>query len=256
MTSFALLKILFNLMMPPSALAVGVVLSLLLRLLRWRRLATAVLTLSIVYTLVLAFPPVGDGLVRYLEDKTRVAEQRAPACCYDAIVVLGGGISPAQPPDRPLPDLADGSDRIWHAARLWRRGVAPRIIVSGGSYLAQTGGPPATEADAMREFLLDLGVPADVIVNEALAINTVQNIRNVKAIVGDGRVALVTSASHMPRALQIAAREGLKAEAFPVDYLAVAAARLPWDNWLLTLDAMLVSTGALKEILALNFDNR
>ena len=40
--------------------------------------------------------------------------------------------------------------------------------------------------------------------DEGKALNTIENIRNVRAMVGDGRVALVTSAYHMPRALQIA----------------------------------------------------
>ena len=43
------------------------------------------------------------------------------------------------------------------------------------------------------------------IVDEGTSVNTIDNIRNVRAIVGNGRVALITSAYHMPRALQLAA---------------------------------------------------
>lgn len=256
MNSFALLKILANLIFPPASLAIAVMLALLLAIARWRRLAGVVLGLALAQTLVMSFPPVGDALTHILEDRSREAERRAAPCCYDAIVVLGGGVAPAHPPQRPYPDLTDSSDRVWLAARLWRRGTAPRIIVSGGSYNARDGGSQDTEAEAMRAFLLDLGVPSDAIVDEAKAINTIENIRNVKAIVGDGRVALVTSALHMPRALQLAARAGLNASAFATDYQAVAASRLPWDNWLPSLEGLRMSTAALKEIAALNFDFR
>src|SRR4051812_41515920 len=232
MTSFALLKILANLIFPPASLAIAVVVALLLVLARRRRLAGIVLGLAIAYTLLLSFQPVADALVGSLEARAREAERQAPPCCYDAIVVLGGGVSPPHPPEKPWPDLHEGADRCWQAARLFRRGVAPRIIVTGGSFLATQGGPASTEAEAMRVFLVDLGVPADAITEESKALNPIENIRNVRAMVGDRRVALVTSAVHMPRALQLAALAGLNVAAFPTDYIAVRAARPPWENWL------------------------
>lgn len=256
MDTFVFLKILVGLSFPPASLAIGVVLALALSLVGWRRTARAVLFLAIAHTLILSFQPVGDGLMRSLEDRARAAERQAPACCYVAIVVLGGGISPASPPDQPLPDLNENADRMWQAARLYHRGLAPRVIVTGGSFLAQHGGPPTTEAEAMRTFLIDLGVPGEAIEDEPKALNTIENIRNVRAMVGDGRVALVTSAYHMPRALLLAARAKLNVGAFPTDYQATPSARLPWDNWMPSIDGLGQSIQAIKEILALNFDFR
>ena len=108
----------------------------------------------------------------------------------------------------------------------------------------------------MRVFLIDLGVPAEAITDEGKALNTIENIRNVRAIIGNGRVALVTSAYHMPRALQLAARAGLDVGAFPTDYQVVPAVRLPWDNWLPSVDGLQLSNMALREIIALNLDYR
>jgi uncharacterized SAM-binding protein YcdF (DUF218 family) len=144
-----------------------------------------------------------------LQDEARTAAKAAPACCHDAIVVLGGGIGPATPP---VPEpFTDSAERIWHAARLYRRGLAPRIIASGG------GAADMSEAEAMRLFLTDLGVPAQAIVLEANSLNTIENIRHVRTQVKDGRVALVTSATHMPRALRLARTAGLNVAAFPTD---------------------------------------
>jgi uncharacterized SAM-binding protein YcdF (DUF218 family) len=254
MTTFVVLKVLSFLVVPPGSLALGVLLWLLLRVLRWRRLATAVLALSVAETLILSFPPVSDAMMAYLENQARDAAQSSPRCCFDAIVVLGGGISPAMPPARPCPDLTDSADRMWLAARLFREGVAPRIIVSGGGYMTREGA--TTEASAMRLFLVDLGVPADAIVSEGQSINTIENIRDVHRIVGDKRVALVTSAYHMPRALQIAAHERLSVAAFPTDYRAIRGTRPFWENWIPSVDGLATSTLALKEIIAIEFDWR
>jgi uncharacterized SAM-binding protein YcdF (DUF218 family) len=256
MDTFALLKTVALLATPPASLMVGALLALVLLVFGWRRLALVVLVLAVVHVVILSFPPVADLLIGALERRSRAAEASRPACCYDAIVVLGGGIGAAHPPEMPQPHLNDGADRIWEAARLWKRGIAPRIIVSGGSFLAQHGGPPTTEADAMRIFLMDLGVPSDAIIDEGQALNTIENIRNVRAIVGQGRVALVTSAYHMPRALQLAARAGLDAGAFPTDFQAAPEARLPWDEWLPSVGGLSQSNLALREIIALNLDYR
>ena len=256
MDTFAFLKIAALLLTPPASLAAGALVALVLAAFRLRRLALLALVLAVGHVVILSVPLVSDVLMGSLERRTRAAEAAAPACCYDAIVVLGGGVGPAYPPELPDPHLNEGADRVWHAARLWKRGLAPRIIVSGGSFLAQHGGPPATEADAMRMFLVDLGVPADAITDEGKALNTIENIRNVRAIVGKGRIALVTSAYHMPRALQLAARAGLNAGAFPTDYQVVPASRLPWDEWLPSIGGLSQSNLALREIVALNLDYR
>src|SRR6185503_14294276 len=256
MDTFSFLKIAALLLAPPASLTVGALLALVLAAIGWRRLALLVLVLAVAHVMILSCPPVSDVLMGSLERRARAAEALAPPCCYDAIVVLGGGIGAAHPPELPDPHLNDGADRIWQAARLWKRGIAPRIIVSGGSFVAQHGGPPTTEADAMRIFLIDLGVPADAITDEGKALNTIENIRNVRAIIGNGKVALVTSAYHMPRALQLAARAGLNVGAFPTDFEAIPAARVPWDNWLPSTGSLSLSNLALREIIALNLDYR
>ena len=57
------------------------------------------------------------------------------------------GVIVAAPPMRPNPELTDTSDRLWYAARLFKAGTAPRIVVSGGAYDGQRGRPPQTEAE-------------------------------------------------------------------------------------------------------------
>jgi len=195
-------------------------------------------------------------LNRQLEEKARKLVAGNQPCCYDAIVVLGGGIAPAAPPYTMEPELTNSSDRIWQAARMFKAGAAPRIIVSGGSFVEQQGGPATTEAEAMRRFLLDLGVPNEAIVSEGKALNTIENIRNVRELVKGGRVAIITSAFHVPRAAKLARQGGLNFAIFGVDWSIPDDAIPWWEVWLPSVIALGESNVAIKELVALNIDRR
>src|SRR5262245_24249772 len=121
MDTFTVLKFLTQFAMPPASMAVGLLLGAVLALVGLRRLGLLLAMLAIAQTLVMSFPPVADALLAPLQDEARTAAGGAPACCYDAIVVLGGGVTPAAPPFVMDPDLADGADRVWYAARLYHR---------------------------------------------------------------------------------------------------------------------------------------
>ena len=256
MDFFTVLKFLTQFAMPPASMAAGLLLGGVLAMVGLRRFGKLVVALAIAETLVMSFPPVADALLDPLQDKARAAAAEAPSCCYEAIVVLGGGMTPAVPPFLMEPDLSDAADRVWYAAQLLHRGVARRIIVSGGSMSPVTAGPATSEAEAMRRFLVDLGVPSEAIVSEGNSLNTLENIRNVRAMVGDGRVALVTSGYHLPRALKIARQGNLYVGAFPTDWRLPAEARPAWENWVPSIAAMAWSSISLREHIALMLDRR
>ena len=86
--------------------------------------------------------------------------------------------------------------------------------------------------------------------------NTLENIRNVRQMVGDARVALVTSAFHMPRALKIARQGNLNVGAFPTDWRLPPEARPSWENWVPSIAAMAWSSISLREHIALLLDRR
>lgn len=257
MASIILLKFLGHAALPPASMVLGLVVAVVLALLGRKKIARIIGGLAVLEAAVLSLPPVADLVMEPLQNEARAAAAKAHPCCYEAIVVLGGGVKPAVLPWQPAPDLGPAADRVWLAARLYRQGVAPKIIVSGGNILGYGGVSAAsTEAAAMTQFLTDLGVPESAIVSEARAINTRDNIQRVRAIVQDKPVALVTSAYHMPRALRLAARGGLNAMAFPTDWDAPWPARPYWENWLPSPEAQGISATAIWEYLALAFDYR
>lgn len=256
MTLFVLLKFAISLVLPPASLAAGVVVWLLCALLRWRRLGRLALGLAVAQTILLSLQPVSDILLRQLEDRARRIVEGTPSCCYEAIVVLGGAVVPAAPPLHMDPDLTEVADRVWLGARLFHAGAAPKIIVSGGSFNQQQGGPATSEAEAMRVFLRALGVPDAAIVSESRSLNTIENIRNVREMVGKGRVAIVTSAFHIPRTAELASRAGLDFGMFGTDWQTGVHQHAPWENWLPTVAALAWSNTALRELVALTFDRR
>ena len=91
---------------------------------------------------------------------------------YSVIVVPGSG------PDRPGVNLSPaGKLRVILAARRFRDGKAPLLLVSGGYvHPIQT---PFSEAVEMKKYLVtELGVPADAILIDPHARHTTTNVRN------------------------------------------------------------------------------
>ncbi len=254
MDFFVLLKFVSNLVLPPASTVAGVLIGAVLIVGGLRRTGRTIFLVAVLQGILFSLPPVADLLIAPLEREAREAAQLAEPCCYSAIVLLGGAVVPASPAWMPSFHLLEGADRIVYAAQLFHSGVASRIVVSGGRVDADPVG--STEAEAMKDMLVLLGVPVDAIIAEDRSRNTLDNIAFVHQLVLDERVALVTSGYHMPRAMKIAREAGLKAFAFPTDWQVPAEVRPAWENWLPTIGADRDSFLALREYLALALDKR
>jgi len=97
------------------------------------------------------------------------ARDRARAS--DAIVVLGA----AQYVGRPSPVLRA---RLDHALDLWQRGLAPRLIFTGGKGIGDT----TSEAAVSRNYALKHGVPDTAILMEDKGRTTQESLAAVSAI--------------------------------------------------------------------------
>lgn len=167
----------------------------------------------------------------------------------DAIVVLGGAMEAAKPPERLYPDLNAAADRVWHAARLFRAGKAPLILVSGGNL--PWSGIDRPEAAVIAELLQEFGVPATAIVLEPNSRTTRENRDNSLLILhslGVHRILLVTSALHMPRALALFEATDLEAIPAPTDFEVHERPQHPL-RWLPDAQALSDSSRAFKEYL-------
>lgn len=162
----------------------------------------------------------------------------------DAIVVLGGGIGKCE--KMAYPDMFEGADRLWHAARLWKAGKAPRVVVSGSNDL-----------QAAVPLLLDFGVPREAIVVDDKSRNTYENSRFTEKLLQTSQTSptsqtclLVTSAWHMPRACGNFSKTSLRVVPAACDFSANNAyhgARYWWDWIAPTAESMARSNYLAKE---------
>lgn len=125
-------------------------------------------------------------------------DERRPA---DAIVVMGA----AQYDGRPSPVFAA---RIDHAIDLFRSGIAPYLIVTGG----KADGDRTTEAASARDYAIARGVPEAAILAEDESRTTLTSVRRVADLMAARELStavFVSDPSHMLRVLQMASDAGV-----------------------------------------------
>ena len=134
---------------------------------------------------------------------------RDGARASDAIVVLGA----AQYVGRPSPVLRA---RLDHALDLWQRGLAPRLIFTGG----MGAGDTTSEAAVSRAYALRHGVPDTAIFMENEGRTTRESLAAVSAIMRAQQMRtaiLVSDPFHMFRLRLEARRTGLEAYTSPTE---------------------------------------
>ena len=145
-------------------------------------------------------------LVRFLDRPLSVGGTVTTA---DAIVVLGTQLAD----DDTLTRV--GEERVSAGVALWRRGIAPRLVMTGGrSRFARHRLP---EAVAMGRRAEALGVPFAAMAIESRSSTTAENAFRCAALLGGGRVVLVSQPFHLRRARLWFRRAGFDAVGFAVE---------------------------------------
>jgi uncharacterized SAM-binding protein YcdF (DUF218 family) len=125
----------------------------------------------------------------------------------DAIVVLGAAQFNGQPG-------GVFEARLEHAVDLWKQGLAPYLIVTGG----KLPGDITTEAGTARAWAIANGVPEEAILGEDRGRNTLDSLERVAGVMranGLRSAVLVSDRTHMLRAVRMAADLGLTAWGSP-----------------------------------------
>ena len=176
----------------------------------WRLVQTAAIVVAAAWLLSLALVIVFEKL-----------DTGKPA---HAIVVLGA----AQYDGRPSPVLRA---RVDHAIGLWRRRLAPVLIVTGG----RGQGDTTTEAAVERRYAIAHGVPDSSILLEPESRSTSESLRNVSGMLKPGQreVILVSDPFHMLRLSILARRFGLSPRTSPTRTSPISANRA--EFWRYTL---------------------
>jgi uncharacterized SAM-binding protein YcdF (DUF218 family) len=228
---FLLKKIAAALLLPPTGplllAALGIGLAATGKSRRWRHGGLWLAAGAIGALFALSLPVVSHELMAPL--------QRMPAATPEtiaqtqAIVVLGGG--------------RNTLERLRYAAHLARQTGLP-LLVTGG---APQGGRP--EGDIMAETLRDdFATPVRWIENKSLdtAENAAYSAPLLKAA-GIRRIALVSHAWHLPRAVPLFERAGFTVLPAPTGFDALPPS--PWARWRPSSQELDTSTLALNEYL-------
>lgn len=132
----------------------------------------------------------------------RVGTRARPRGHYHAIIVAGCAVGPDGRASRAL------RRRTTLAVRHWKAGRAPRIVLTGG-----VGRHPPSEARAAAVVCRELGVPEEALVLEEHSTTTEENARFATALVGRGRVLVVSDSYHALRCRLLFGRQFGEADA-------------------------------------------
>ncbi len=246
---FYLSKILPLLVLPVGIVLVFLFIALLSLIRRKRRPAITFMMMAMLVLWVASMPIVANSLLGRLEQQyPAVTPKDIPTS--ECIVVLGGAVSPVQPP-RVDVELSETADRVYKAASLYRAGKGRQVIVSGGNLPWSPF--EQTEAEAISILLADWGVPVSRIVLDGASRNTRENAINVRALLeqtGCVTPLLVTSAAHMKRAVATFAMVGIHVFPVAVDIHVVKTPKLTVFDFIPNVEALETTTAAMREWMA------
>lgn len=210
--------LLFNKLLPVFVLPLGWVFIFLVLALILRRRWPVIAAMVVLYLSSLG--PVAGLLIRALESGyPPVALDQVEKA--DAIVVLSGMFGPPSPPgcQSCLPNFNESSERLEGGIQLWQRHKAPCLVFTGGRM--PWSKRPEAEGERAKRVAEARGIPSDRILVTTEVGNTVDESRAVLAMMrqrGWGKVILVTSSWHMPRASRLFRKAGVDFVPFAVDH--------------------------------------
>lgn len=149
-----------------------------------------------------AFTPLAHALSLWMA----VEPELVPS---DAIVVLGATVSPSGILS------AESTRRTDHAIALYQKGLAPRLVLLGGT---REGG--INEAEIRARVARLHSIPAEAIITESRARTTREEALRVRDLARSHAirtVLLVTNSGHMARARPLFERAGFEVRAAPSD---------------------------------------
>jgi uncharacterized SAM-binding protein YcdF (DUF218 family) len=216
----------------------------------WRSRARIILVLVLAWYWMAALPVTADALRSIALSRANRLRDAALDRAADAIVVLGNGSiayhSPNGSVDMPLPQTASN---ILEALDQHRKRPAVPMIASGGAIHS------VPEAHLIRDALIANGVSGDLVFVEDESTNTREQAAGVSRLMKSKGMSvcwLVTSSTHMPRAMSAFRAEGIGTIPEPAAPPGSAQAT-GWLRYLPSSDARSVSSDAIYEMAASSY---
>lgn len=238
-------KIITLLFMPLSlSLFLGITGLILLWFSRRQHAGKALVALMLLLLTAASSPWVATRLLTPLERQYPPILTRQPHIAY--VVVLGGGHVSEQ--GLPATSRLAGASlaRLVEGIRLHRLHPGSRLLLSGGAVF-----DPVAEATTMQAVALMLGVPAHTITIEKKSRDTAEQAKVLAPLLRDKHFLLVTSASHLPRAMALFQGQGLTPFAAPTDYRVKRGKQSGPGGYFPSTGSLRLTENALREYLGL-----
>lgn len=247
---FALKKLLGDILMPfPMALGILFVGIILLWSARRKNTAIFLVTLSGLMLGLAGMEGPSDYVVRSLEKKYSPLVNPSAFNEVKWIVVLSAG----QTDDKRVPALDrlgdDSVIRLVYGIRLYRMLPGTKLLLSGGG-----AGPGINAiADNMKTVALELGVPGEDIAVDRSSFDTADQAFLIGRLLKEERFILVTSATHMPRAVELFKKQGLDPIPAPTRFTALEdeAGFDAHKGWIPDAENLVAMDAALHEYLGI-----
>ena len=209
-------KILGGLLMPVPTillLLIWAFLFLLRRKTRW--LGFLCLLAGAGWLFVASYQPLAHRLIAPLE--AQVASYQLGEEAVDYVAVLGA--SHQSVPGQPVTSQVSpaGVVRLVEGIRVYRLNPGSRLVFTGYHGLSAD---PVSYPEKLKELAISLGVPAEDILTFSGPRDTAEEARLLAETLPVAELVLVTSASHMPRALALFKGAGLQPVPAPTHHLA------------------------------------
>ncbi|GIC79415.1 envelope biogenesis factor ElyC [Moritella sp. F3] len=241
---FALKKIIGTWLMPlPFLLTLFILAALLYKLTRYKRSAQILFCSSFITLLLLSLDPVATRLAATLESQYPSYQDQA----VDYVHVLGNGHTTVDS----LPITSQLSPaalaRTIEGVRIYKLNPTAKLIFSGYS-----GGDINSNAMMNARLAIALGVPKSAIILLESPRDTIEEAIENKNITQGKVLVLVTSATHMPRAMSIFKQQGLSPIPAPTAHVSKARTGIqPLHYYFPRANHLAVSERAIHEWLGL-----
>lgn len=237
-----------------GAFCLLLILALVLRLGGSRLLPRLLVFLGTVFLVAASVPRVAQYAAGYLERQyPPVSVAALPRA--EVAIMLGGVLALPRPP-RLRAELVGSSDRLLHAYRIARQGKANRLYLVGGNVFE--GYFRGRESEFSRLMLREWGMPDSRMEIGNISRTTHQNALEARDyLVEKGYinepVILVTSALHMPRAVETFETAGIRVIPAATDILVTEDTEPTVFNWIPSAAALELTTRALHELVGLQY---
>ena len=210
------------------------------QLLRWFALGMGLLIW------LLSIPLFSDSAIGILESQ----HDPPPQVTGDVVVLLAGGIVVGHQDVEGMDTLGDSmANRTLTAIRLAKKYQLP-LLYSGGNMFAEDG----DQAAVVKRVAVSLGLSPDRIFIEGDSLNTTQSVRMMLPILqqqGWKQPIVVTSATHMPRSVQIFKLAGVEVQSWPCDFRSPRGKKIAYNDFLPSAGAMETTAIFIREVLGL-----